>query len=72
MLGPESKLPQWSELDYASQPNSNRACILPSEQRGSNAIGSLGEPIRKRVAVQGRPFALVHAYAVSMHHPSQA
>ncbi len=33
-----------------------------SKQRGINVIGSWGEPMEKRAAVQGRPFALVRAY----------
>ncbi len=47
----------------------NVAALIPEnstykirEQRGINIIGSWGEPMGKRAAVQGRPFALVHAY----------
>ncbi len=37
------------------------------EKRGINIIGSGGEPMGKRAAVQGWPFALVHAYAANTH-----
>ncbi len=45
-------------------------CIQTSEQHGSNAVGSLGEPMGKRAVVQGQPLALVHAYAANTHHTS--
>ncbi len=41
----------------------HKKCIQPREQRGMNVIGSWGEPLGKRAAVQGRQFALVHTYA---------
>ncbi len=44
-----------------------KKCKQTSEQRRSNAIGRWVEPIGTRAAVQGRPFALVRAYAANTH-----
>ncbi len=40
------------------------------EQHGINIIGSRGDPMGKRAAVQGRPFALVRVYAANTHQLS--
>ncbi len=52
---------------FIPEEGAQKSAYKTREQRGINIIGSWGEPMGKRAAVQGRPFALVRAYAANTH-----
>ncbi len=53
---------------FTTKGSAHKKCMQSREQLGVNIIGSWAKPMGKRAAVQGRPFALVHALSANAHH----